>query len=62
MSSMRSAADDSLRVQSLPGLREQVAGNEIAADMLKRIHTRASQLRVVSLSSSERAKQSIRAA
>jgi GntR family transcriptional regulator, trigonelline degradation regulator len=36
------------------------AGNEIAADMLKRIHTRASQLRVVSLSSAERAKQSIR--
>ncbi|HWU63808.1 MAG TPA: GntR family transcriptional regulator [Ensifer sp.] len=38
----------------------QGAGNDIAADMLKRIHTRASQLRVVSLSSSERAKQSIR--
>ncbi|MFM2281425.1 MAG: hypothetical protein RLZZ444_3656 [Pseudomonadota bacterium] len=36
------------------------AGNEIAADMLKRIHTRASQLRIVSLSSAERAKQSIR--
>lgn len=36
------------------------AGNAIAADMLKRIHTRASQLRVVSLSSAERAKQSIR--
>jgi DNA-binding GntR family transcriptional regulator len=36
------------------------AGNEVAADMLRRIHTRASQLRVVSLSSSERAHQSIR--
>ncbi|MBN9028716.1 MAG: hypothetical protein BGO05_19580 [Rhizobiales bacterium 63-7] len=36
------------------------AGNEVAADMLKRIHTRASQLRVVSLSSASRAKQSIR--
>lgn len=35
------------------------AGNEVAADMLRRIHTRASQLRVVSLSSSERAQQSI---
>ncbi|MBL6425905.1 MAG: GntR family transcriptional regulator [Maritimibacter sp.] len=36
------------------------AGNEVAADMLRRIHTRASQLRVVSLSSSERAQKSIR--
>lgn len=36
------------------------AGNEVAADMLRRIHTRASQLRVVSLSSAERAQQSIR--
>ncbi|WP_116134760.1 GntR family transcriptional regulator [Tropicimonas sp. IMCC34043] len=36
------------------------AGNEVAADMLRRIHTRASQLRVVSLSSSERAQESIR--
>lgn len=36
------------------------AGNPIAADMLKRIHTRASQLRVVSLSREERAKQSIK--
>lgn len=36
------------------------AGNEVAADMLKRIHTRVSQLRVVSLSSAERARQSIR--
>lgn len=35
------------------------AGNETAADMLKRIHTRVSQLRVVSLSSTERAQQSI---
>lgn len=36
------------------------AGNEVAADMLRRIHSRASQLRVMSLSSSERAQQSIR--
>lgn len=36
------------------------AGNEVAADMLRRIHTRASQLRVVSLSSAQRAQQSIR--
>lgn len=36
------------------------AGNAVAADMLRRIHTRASQLRVVSLSSAERAQQSIR--
>lgn len=36
------------------------AGNEVAADMLRRIHTRASQLRVVSLSSAERAQKSIR--
>lgn len=36
------------------------AGNEVAADMLRRIHTRVSQLRVVSLSSAERAQQSIR--
>lgn len=36
------------------------AGNPVAADMLRRIHTRVSQLRVVSLSSSERAQQSIR--
>jgi GntR family transcriptional regulator, trigonelline degradation regulator len=36
------------------------AGNEVASDMLRRIHTRASQLRVVSLSKPERAKQSIR--
>lgn len=35
------------------------AGNEVAADMLLRINTRASQLRVVSLSSAERAQQSI---
>jgi DNA-binding GntR family transcriptional regulator len=35
------------------------AGNETAAAMLRRIHTRASQLRVVSLSSSERAQRSI---
>lgn len=35
------------------------AGNEIAADMLRRIHTRVSQLRVVSLSSAERAQKSI---
>ncbi|MBX9457511.1 MAG: FCD domain-containing protein, partial [Rhizobium sp.] len=35
-------------------------GNEVAADMLRRIHTRVSQLRVVSLSSAERARQSIR--
>jgi DNA-binding GntR family transcriptional regulator len=36
------------------------AGNPVAADMLRRIHTRVSQLRVVSLSSAERAQQSIR--
>lgn len=36
------------------------AGNEVASEMLKRIHTRVSQLRVVSLSSAERARQSIR--
>jgi GntR family transcriptional regulator, trigonelline degradation regulator len=36
------------------------AGNETATDMLKRIHTRVSQLRVVSLSSARRAEQSIR--
>ncbi|QDZ02288.2 GntR family transcriptional regulator [Nitratireductor mangrovi] len=36
------------------------AGNEIAAEMLRRIHTRVSQLRVVSLSSAERAQKSIR--
>ena len=36
------------------------AGNPVAADMLRRIHTRVSQLRVVSLSSAERARQSIR--
>lgn len=36
------------------------AGNEVAADMLRRIHTRASQLRVMSLSSAERAQKSIR--
>lgn len=36
------------------------AGNEVAADMLRRIHSRASQLRVMSLSSAERAQQSIR--
>lgn len=36
------------------------AGNEVAADMLRRIHTRVSQLRVVSLGSAERARQSIR--
>jgi DNA-binding GntR family transcriptional regulator len=36
------------------------AGNEVAADMLRRIHTRASQLRVMSLSNEERGKQSIR--
>ncbi len=36
------------------------AGNAVAADMLRRIHTRVSQLRVVSLSSAERAQQSIR--
>ena len=35
------------------------AGNEVAADMLRRIHTRASRLRVVSLSSAERAQKSI---
>lgn len=38
----------------------QGACNEIAADMLKRTHTRASQPRVISLSSTERTKQSIR--
>lgn len=36
------------------------AGNEVAAEMLRRIHTRVSQLRVVSLSSAERAQKSIR--
>ena len=36
------------------------AGNEVASEMLRRIHTRVSQLRVVSLSSAERAGQSIR--
>ncbi|OAN75684.1 hypothetical protein A8B82_01770 [Sulfitobacter sp. EhC04] len=36
------------------------AGNEVAADMLRRIHTRVSQLRVVSLSSEERAQRSIK--
>lgn len=36
------------------------AGNEVAADMLRRIHTRVSQLRVVSLGSAERARRSIR--
>ena len=36
------------------------AGNAVAADMLRRIHTRVSQLRVVSLSHAERAQQSIR--
>ena len=36
------------------------AGNEVAADMLRRIHTRASQLRIMSLSSEERAQKSIR--
>lgn len=35
------------------------AGNEIAADLLRRIHARASQLRVMSLSSSSRTQQSI---
>lgn len=35
-------------------------GNEVSADMLRRIHTRVSLLRVVSLSSAERAQQSIR--
>lgn len=34
-------------------------GNEVAADMLRRIHTRVSQLRVVSLASEERARKSI---
>lgn len=38
----------------------QGAGNPVAAEMLRRIHTRVSQLRVVSLSSAERAQQSIR--
>lgn len=36
------------------------AGNQVAADLLRRIHTRASQLRVMSLSSAERAQKSIR--
>jgi DNA-binding GntR family transcriptional regulator len=36
------------------------AGNEVAADMLRRIHIRVSQLRIVSLSSEHRAQQSIR--
>jgi GntR family transcriptional regulator, trigonelline degradation regulator len=36
------------------------AGNPTAADMLRRIHTRVSQLRVVSLSSAHRAEQSIK--
>ena len=36
------------------------AGNEVAAEMLRHIHTRASQLRVLSLSSAERAQKSIR--
>jgi DNA-binding GntR family transcriptional regulator len=36
------------------------AGNPVAADMLRRIHTRVSQLRVVSLSSAARAQQSIK--
>jgi DNA-binding GntR family transcriptional regulator len=36
------------------------AGNPVAAGMLRRIHTRVSQLRVVSLSHAERAQQSIR--
>lgn len=36
------------------------AGNPVAADMLRRIHTRVSQLRVVSLSRAERAQKSIR--
>jgi len=35
------------------------AGNETATEMLKRIHTRVSQLRVLSLSSAKRAEQSI---
>lgn len=35
------------------------AGNDMATEMLKRIHTRVSQLRVVSLSSSARAQRSI---
>jgi DNA-binding GntR family transcriptional regulator len=35
-------------------------GNQVAADMLRRIHTRVSQLRVVSLSSATRARESIR--
>jgi DNA-binding GntR family transcriptional regulator len=35
------------------------AGNETASAMLRRIHTRVSQLRVVSLSSAERAERSI---
>jgi DNA-binding GntR family transcriptional regulator len=36
------------------------AGNETTAEILKRMHTRVSQLRVVSLSSARRAEQSIR--
>lgn len=35
------------------------AGNEVASDMLRRIHTRVSQLRVVSLSNEARAQRSI---
>ncbi|MBB5751422.1 GntR family transcriptional regulator [Prosthecomicrobium pneumaticum] len=35
------------------------AGNPVAADMLRRVHTRVSQLRVVSVSSPERAAQSL---
>lgn len=35
------------------------AGNEAASEMLRRIHTRVSQLRVVSLSNADRAKKSI---
>ncbi len=34
-------------------------GNEVSAEMLRRIHTRVSQLRVVSLSNAERAQKSI---
>jgi DNA-binding GntR family transcriptional regulator len=36
------------------------AGNEVAADMLRRIHTRVSQLRAAPLPNSELARQSIR--
>lgn len=36
------------------------AGNETAAEMLRLIHTKVSQLRVVSLSSAQRARQSIK--